>query len=47
MDPEMVGAEEQQEVRHSNRKHLIGLALAFIVFGVVPVVLMIVDYVQR
>lgn len=47
MDPRVVDADEERSVRRSNRRHLVGLALALFIFGLIPVVLMVLDLVQR
>lgn len=47
MNPEIVDADEKEDVRRSNRNHLIALALALVVFGMVPIVLMILDLSPR
>ena len=42
-----VASEEQRKVLRSNRRNILALVVAFVVFGIVPVILMILDYAQR
>ena len=42
-----VASEEQRKVLRSNRRNILALVVAFVVFGIVPIILMILDYAQR
>lgn len=42
-----IASEEQRKALRSNRLHLYALLLAFIVFGIVPFILVILDHAQK